>query len=85
MNQDGLVSKKTTTLESGRSIGPLQITPRTIVAALLVVAAAVFILQNRNSTSIDLLWISVQAPLWLVLVVVFAAGWLAGTLFRRKR
>ncbi|UYP17902.1 LapA family protein [Rhodococcus sp. Z13] len=79
------MSKKTTTLESGRSIGPLQITPRTIVAALLVVAAAVFILQNRNSTSIDLLWISVQAPLWLVLVVVFAAGWLAGTLFRRKR
>lgn len=61
------------------------LTPRTVIAVVLVVLAALFILQNRNSTSIHLFWMSVQAPLWLVLVVIFAVGWVAGFLFARGR
>ncbi|MXQ75439.1 DUF1049 domain-containing protein [Rhodococcus rhodochrous] len=56
-----------------------------MLAAVLVLLAALFVLQNRNSTSIDLFWISLQAPLWLVLVVIFAVGWVAGFLFERGR
>ncbi|MCD2110692.1 MULTISPECIES: LapA family protein [Rhodococcus] len=71
-----------------RSAAPrrsFRVTPRRVLAVVLVLLAALFVLQNRNSTSIDLFWISLQAPLWLVLVVIFAVGWVAGFLFARGR
>lgn len=66
----------------GRSF---RLTPRRVLAVVLILLAAVFVLQNRRSTSIELFWLSVQAPLWLVLVVIFAVGWVAGFLFERGR
>ena len=69
------------TTQSARKIN---LSPRTIVAAALTIVAAIFILQNRNSASLDLFWVSVQAPLWLTLVVVFAVGWAAGFLIARR-
>ncbi|MBS9371243.1 hypothetical protein GON09_000187 [Rhodococcus sp. B50] len=76
------VGKQTQSATPRRSF---RMTPRRVFAAVLVLLAALFVLQNRNSTSIDLFWISLQAPLWLVLVVIFAVGWLAGFLFERGR
>ncbi len=81
-DNDGSVGKQTRSAAPRRSF---RVTPRRVLAAVLVLLAVLFVLQNRNSTSIDLFWISLQAPLWLVLVVIFAVGWLAGFLFERGR
>ncbi|WFR73102.1 LapA family protein [Prescottella defluvii] len=61
-----------------------ELSPRMLAAAVLTILAAIFILQNRNSTSIDLFWVSVQSPLWLTLIVVFAVGWVTGLLMARR-
>ena len=60
------------------------LTSRNILAALLVVLAIIFILQNRAATTIQLFWISVQSPLWLTLVVILLVGWIAGLLTTRR-
>lgn len=72
-----------TTREPSTSRG-FELSPRNIVAVVLVLIAALFIAQNRNSVSIDLFWISVRAPLWIILVVFFAAGWVTGLLTSRR-
>lgn len=53
------------------------------IALGLTVIAIVFIVQNRNSVSIDLFWVSVQSPLWFILVVVLVFGWVVGVLTGR--
>lgn len=70
---------------SGKAPSSFRLSPRTIIATVLVLVAVLFIAQNRNSTTIELLWFSVQAPLWLVLVIIFVIGWVAGFLFERGR
>ncbi|WP_424805553.1 DUF1049 domain-containing protein [Rhodococcus sp. 27YEA15] len=60
-------------------------TPRNIVAAVLVVVAVIFILQNRATTTIQLFWVSVNSPLWLTLVAVLLVGWIAGLLTTRRK
>lgn len=52
-----------------------------VIAAVLVV----FVMQNRDSTTIELLWMTYRAPQWLTLLVVFGIGWLVGALVRRNR
>ena len=55
----------------------------TIVLILLAVA---FIAQNRGLVSVDLFWISLTSPLWLVLLLLFLAGLIAGAAtFKRRR
>ena len=61
------------------------LTPRNILAAVLVVLTLIFIFQNRSETTITLFWVSVQSPLWLTLVVILLLGWIAGLLTRRKK
>lgn len=51
---------------------------------LLVVLAAVFIAENRYSTTIELFWLKVTAPLWLILLAVFVVGFVAGRLSGRR-
>jgi lipopolysaccharide assembly protein A len=54
----------------------------------LAVVAAVFIGQNRNRVSIDLLWMQLSAPLWLILTVAVLVGILiaaSGSRRRRRR
>lgn len=53
------------------------------IALGLTVIAIVFIVQNRNSVSVDLFWVSIQSPLWFILVIVLALGWVAGVLTGR--
>ena len=47
---------------------------------VLVAIAIAFIAQNRSDVSVALLWVTVSAPLWLVLalisLVAFGAGYL---------
>lgn len=57
-------------------------------AIVLVVLAIVFIVQNgiaTQTTRLQLLWIEVTAPLWLLALIVFLVGGLAGYLFARNR
>ncbi|PYE17493.1 uncharacterized protein DUF1049 [Williamsia limnetica] len=55
------------------------------IALVLTILAVVFIVQNRDSISVDLFWVSVRSPLWFILIVLFAVGWLAGVLTGRGR
>ncbi|ORI18943.1 hypothetical protein BJD99_19710 [Rhodococcus sp. 1163] len=50
------------------------------ISIVLVILAAVFIAQNRYSTTIELFWLNVTSPLWLILLVLFAVGFAAGRL-----
>ena len=58
---------------------------RQTIAALVVIAAGIFILQNTDEVSIDVFTVSVSAPLWIVLAAMFVIGALAGMLFQRRR
>ncbi|WP_280276368.1 DUF1049 domain-containing protein [Nocardia wallacei] len=55
------------------------------MAVVLTVLAAVFVIENRGRVEIEFLLITIRSPMWLVLLVVFAVGWLSGMLFRRVR
>lgn len=70
--------------ESTRTRRKIEFSSRNIAAAALTLIAVLFILQNRGSASIDLFWVSVRAPLWIILVVVFGIGWAAGLLTTRR-
>ncbi|MBF0723171.1 LapA family protein [Sanguibacter inulinus] len=52
---------------------------------VLVVLAVVFILQNRGETTIHVLWMTVNSPLWLFLALMFLAGIVAGAFYRRRK
>jgi putative membrane protein len=62
-----------------------RLSPRHWVALVLVVLAAIFIAQNRDQPRIHILWITVQAPMWVILTVMLAVGILVGLLLRRRR
>lgn len=62
-----------------------KINPSHWLALILAVVAILFVLQNRQEVSADLFWVSVQSPLWLILIVMFAIGWLSGYLATRRR
>jgi lipopolysaccharide assembly protein A len=55
------------------------------VPILLVILASVFIAENRYSTTIELFWLRITSPLWLILLVLFAVGFAAGRLSGRRK
>jgi uncharacterized integral membrane protein len=62
-----------------------KVSPKVIIGGLLLIAAVWFIVVNRASVGIYL-WIpKVTAPLWLVLLITFAAGALTEILLQRRR
>lgn len=65
--------------------GALALLRRQWFPAAIVLVTAVFIAQNRETVSIDVLFLSVRAPLWIVLIVVFLLGAALGALVRRRR
>jgi lipopolysaccharide assembly protein A len=52
---------------------------------VLVVLAALFVIQNQRDASIQVLWLRVNSPLWLVLTALFLAGFAAGAFYYRRR
>ncbi len=54
---------------------------RTIVISVIAVVAVIFIFQNTHESHVHLLFWQVNRPLWLWLLLVFAAGFLVGSLF----
>ncbi|RDI49946.1 hypothetical protein [Nocardia mexicana] len=55
------------------------------LAIVLTVLAVLFIVANRDRVEIEFLLITIRSPMWLILLVMFAVGWLAGLLFRHVR
>lgn len=66
--------------KKGLSVG--SIPPRVWVALALLVVAALFVAQNRDSTEIQILLVSLTAPLWATLTLAVAIGMAAGLLLR---
>ena len=64
-----------------------RITARHWLAIILIVLAAIFVVQNTVRHEIHLLWVTVEAATWLVLLVIFFAGVVTGLLLglRRRR
>ncbi|MDT0329817.1 LapA family protein [Nocardiopsis lambiniae] len=67
---------------SGRRFSAGSIPPRVWIALVLLVVAVLFVAQNRDSTEIQVLLISLVAPLWAVLTVAVGVGLLIGLLLR---
>lgn len=55
------------------------------IPVVLVILAVVFIAENRYRTTIELFWLEVTSPLWLILLVLFAVGFAAGRLSARRK
>ena len=55
------------------------------LAIILIVLAAIFVVQNTVRHEIHLLWFTVEAATWLVLIVIFLVGVVTGVLLRRRR
>ncbi|MRH90770.1 DUF1049 domain-containing protein [Nocardia sp. SYP-A9097] len=62
-----------------------RITPTQWVAVALTILAILFVVENRGKVSIEFLLITIRSPMWLVLLVLFVVGWLAGLLTARQR
>ena len=62
-----------------------RISPAQWIAIVLAVLAIIFIVQNHHRVDINILMVTITSPLWLVLLVIFVVGWLAGLLTLRTR
>jgi len=63
----------------------LQFLKRFWLAIVLFIIVCVFIGQNRERTRIDLFWLHLTSPLWLVLALTTAIGLVIGLLAGRRR
>lgn len=61
-----------------------KVSPAQWVGLVIAILALIFVLMNRASAEITLLWMHLSGPTWLILLIVFAVGWLAGWLTTRK-
>ena len=55
------------------------------LALILVALAAIFVAQNRDRVSVLVLWVTVDSPLWFILVIIFCMGVVIGLLLHRRR
>jgi putative membrane protein len=55
------------------------------LAIILIVLAAIFVVQNTVRHEVHLLWVTVEAATWLVLIVIFLVGVVTGVLLGRRR
>ena len=60
-------------------------TGRQIIAAIIVVAALLFIFQNTQTGDFHFLWFDFKAPVWFWMLAVFCAGVVTGLLAASRR
>jgi uncharacterized integral membrane protein len=60
---------------------PYELTPRIIGAVVIGVLALIFIFQNTGRSRVHLLFWNSSRPQWLWLLIVFAAGFIVGSIF----
>ncbi|MGN2640960.1 DUF1049 domain-containing protein [Nocardia takedensis] len=61
-----------------------RVSPTQWLALGLTVLAVLFVVENRDKVSIEILLISISAPMWLILLAMFLIGWAVGLLTRRR-
>jgi len=61
------------------------VSPGVVIALIAVALVVVFVFQNMDSTGITVLWWEAETPLWLLALVVFTLGFLAGYLVKTRR
>jgi uncharacterized integral membrane protein len=61
------------------------VSPKMVTGGLILIAAAWFIVVNRGRVGIYLWVPKVTAPMWLILLITFAAGALTEILLQRGR
>ncbi|GAA1687398.1 hypothetical protein GCM10009830_38700 [Glycomyces endophyticus] len=58
---------------------------RRLITALVIIALAVwFVLANTEEAGVKLWFVKVEMPMWIMITVVFIAGWAVGALLRRR-
>lgn len=62
-----------------------KISPAQWVGLVLTALAIVFVLMNRDDIPINFFGIQITGPAWVILLLVFVAGWIVGVLTTRKR
>ncbi|MBF6147346.1 hypothetical protein A5780_20440 [Nocardia sp. 852002-20019_SCH5090214] len=62
-----------------------RISARQWVAIVLAVLTVIFVAQNHHRVDINILTVTIRSPMWLVLLIMFLVGWVAGLLTRRSR
>lgn len=71
------------------STGARSVSPRLVAFLVIAVVAAVFVLQNREPTTIHFLNLDVTTRVWLAIVIAIVLGALLDRLFlawwRRRR
>ena len=61
-----------------------RITVNQWLALALTVVAVIFIVENRDHVEIQFLPVTVSSPMWLILLIMFLIGLVAGLLIRRR-
>jgi uncharacterized integral membrane protein len=67
-----------------KKVAGVSVTSKRIMILVIVAAAIWFILVNTQRVSIRLWVPHITAPLWLVLILTFAAGLITGLLLQRR-
>ncbi|MCU0265657.1 MAG: LapA family protein [Actinomycetia bacterium] len=62
-----------------------KVTPRLVLALVLIAVAVLFIVQNRETATVNLLWFDFDMRLWVALLLVFLGGMASGALLWRRR
>lgn len=57
---------------------------RLIIAGAIIALAVWFILANTETVGVKLWLFRVETPMWIMITVVFLAGWIVGALLRRR-
>ena len=71
-------------LEPGGS-GGISLTPKSIAAIVIAVAALLFVFSNTADVTLKFLWLEVSAPGWMMLLALFAGGFAVGFFLGRNR
>jgi uncharacterized integral membrane protein len=61
------------------------ISPKLIIALLLIAALVWFVAVNTRDAKITVFVPTYNVPVWIVLLGTFVVGWLVGWLFRKRR
>jgi uncharacterized integral membrane protein len=72
-------------VDTGRSPSDALFTPRRVVAVGLAALGLLFILQNRDDVSLQLLGFRITGPQWLASLALLATGIAIGVLVATRR
>lgn len=63
----------------------LRLTPKAVLAIVIAVAALIFVFSNTTVVPLQFLWFKIEAPAWMMLLILFLAGFVSGFFMGRNR